>query len=380
MIVGDGADALAALRVERQGLRAELEAVKAEIRSTRLFNSESTGYEREAKEQRARLSAVGLFKHEDQDGRHCPLCESWLETPVPSVAQVTQSLRDISEQLEAVEAENPRLQFRLAALQREENQLEDRLRENEQLIQLPRPRNKILQAQQDNFILQALTIGKISQYLETALRARDGSALTKAVEAARSRVTLLEQEVDAETVRERIEAYLNIIGRYMTDYSADLDLEHKGSQLRLDIKNLTVVADTLDGPVPLQRMGSGENWVGYHVLAHLALHRWFRQKRRPVPAFLILDQPSQAHYPPDRDTDEGSVDGLGDEDKAAVRQLFALVARVAGELAPDLQIIVMDHADRREEWFENATIERWRRGQKLFPRIGLPSNAYARII
>jgi len=45
MIVGDGADALAALRVERQGLRAELEAVKAEIRSTRLFNSESTGYE-----------------------------------------------------------------------------------------------------------------------------------------------------------------------------------------------------------------------------------------------------------------------------------------------------------------------------------------------
>ena len=223
--------------MERQGLRAELEAVKAEIRSTRLFNSESTGYEREAKEQRARLSAVGLFKHEDQDGRHCPLCESWLETPVPSVAQVTQLLRDISEQLEAVEAENPRLQFRLAALQREENQLEDRLRENQQLISSRVRENEILQAQQDNFILQARTIGKISQYLETALRARDGSALTKAVEAARSRVTLLEQEVDAETVRERIEAYLNIIGRYMTDYSADLDLEHKGSQLRLDIKN-----------------------------------------------------------------------------------------------------------------------------------------------
>ena len=55
-------------------------------------------------------------------------------TPVPSVAQVTQSLRDISEQLEAVEAENPRLQLRLASLQREENQLEDRLRENQQLI------------------------------------------------------------------------------------------------------------------------------------------------------------------------------------------------------------------------------------------------------
>lgn len=367
LLVGDGADALAALRTERQGLRSELEAVKAEIRSTRLFNSESTGYEREAKEQRARLSAVGLFRDDGQDGRHCPLCESRLATPVPTVRQVARSLRDINKQLEAVEAENPRVQLRLASLQREDEQIEERLRENQQLITSRVRENEILQAQQDSFILQARTVGKITQYLETSTRTQDGSALARAIEAARSRVALLEQELDVETVRERIETYLNIIGRYMTDYSGDLDLEHKGDQLRLDIKNLTVVADTFDGPVPLQRMGSGENWVGYHVLAHLALHKWFRQKRRPVPAFLMLDQPSQAHYPPERDADEGSLEALGDEDKAAVHKLFALVARVARELAPELQIILMDHADLKEPWFEDAVIERWRRGSKLIP-------------
>lgn len=113
-------------------------------------------------------------------------------------------------------------------------------------------------------------------------------------------------------------------------------------------------------------MGSGENWVGYHVLAHLALHKWLRQKKRPVPAFLILDQPSQAHYPPEEDA-EGSLDGLKDEDKTAVNQLFSLIAKVAEELAPDLQIIVMDHADLREPWFEEAIVERWRRGRKLIP-------------
>jgi hypothetical protein len=32
----------------------------------------------------------------------------------------------------------------------------------------------------------------------------------------------------------------------MTEYSEALELEHRGSQLRLDIRNLTVVADTLD--------------------------------------------------------------------------------------------------------------------------------------
>ncbi|WP_291366393.1 DUF3732 domain-containing protein [Acetobacter sp. UBA5411] len=55
-------------------------------------------------------------------------------------------------------------------------------------------------------------------------------------------------------------------------------------------------------------MTSGENWVGYHVLTHLALHKWFRQKSRPVSGFLILDL------------------SLADEDKTAVKKLFSLIA------------------------------------------------------
>lgn len=156
----------------------------------------------------------------------------------------------------------------------------------------------------------------------------------------------------------------------MTEYSNRLDLEHRGSQLRVDPKGLTVIADTLNGPVPLFRMGSGENWVGYHVLAHLALHKWFRQKKRPVPAFLFLDQPSQAHYPPEKDA-EGSIDALGNEDQAAVLQLFQLASDAAAELAPELQIIVMDHADLKTDWFSDAVVERWRNGLKLIPQAWL---------
>lgn len=184
---------------------------------------------------------------------------------------------------------------------------------------------------------------------------------------ARARVAVLENELDPEAIREKLNAFMNIIGRYMSAYSDALDLEHRGSQLRLDIRNLTVVADTLDGPVSLLRMGSGENWVGYHVLAHLALHKWFRQKNRPVPGFIIFDQPSQAHYPPERDAD-GSLDVLGDEDQTAVLQLFKLISDAAAELAPQLQVIVMDHADLKRDWFQSAVVERWRKGEKLVPQ------------
>jgi hypothetical protein len=51
----------------------------------------------------------------------------------------------------------------------------------------------------------------------------------------------------------------------------------------------------------------------------------------------------------------------------AVLQLFKLIADAAAELAPNLQIIIMDHADLKHDWFQNAVVERWRRGQKLVP-------------
>jgi hypothetical protein len=90
-------------------------------------------------------------------------------------------------------------------------------------------------------------------------------------------------------------------------------------------------------------MGSGENWVAYHLIAHLALHAWFvRRKRRYRDS--CLDQPTQVYYPPERDA-EGRLDVLKDEDRIAVRRMFALIFRVVEELAPELQVIITDHAD-----------------------------------
>lgn len=366
-VVGDGEAALAELRTQRQSLRDEMERLNSEIRSTRVFTSETMGFEREAKEQRARLSTVGLFKAAHVHGtEQCPVCASVLENQVPAAARIAQVLQGLNDELETVQAENPRLQGRLAALQREEEDIQTKLRENQHRINARIQENEIMRVQQDAFILRARVVGKVQQYVETATNRDDNSALKRQHELAAARVVALEAELDMNAVREKLSAFLNIIGREMTDFSKSLKLEHSDSQLRLDIRNLTVVADTIDGPVPLYKMGSGENWVGYHILAHLALHKWFRMKGRPVPGFIIFDQPSQAHYPPARDVD-GSLKVLKDEDQEAVLALFKLVADAASELAPDLQIIVMDHADLTEGWFQSAVVERWRGGEKLIP-------------
>ncbi len=166
--------------------------------------------------------------------------------------------------------------------------------------------------------------------------------------------------VDDDYVRRREEL------RRLTAAARQLNLEHSKFPLRLDLKKLTIVADTNEGPVPMNRMGSGENWVGYHLIAHLALHRWFVQRGRPVPRFLFLDQPSQVYFPPERDVD-GSMSVVSEDDRAAVSRMFRLVFEEVAEIAPELQVVITEHADINEEWYRGAIAERWRGGLKLVP-------------
>jgi hypothetical protein len=112
-------------------------------------------------------------------------------------------------------------------------------------------------------------------------------------------------------------------------------------------------------------MGSAENWVGYHLAAHLALHKWFKEKERPVPRFVIFDQPSQPYYPPDvQDAERAEIT---DADRAAVARMFRLMRDVAEQLG-DFQVIVCDHVNLPDEWFQDAVVDNWRGGVKLVPR------------
>jgi hypothetical protein len=113
-------------------------------------------------------------------------------------------------------------------------------------------------------------------------------------------------------------------------------------------------------------MGSGENWLGCHLIAHLALHHWFVDRDRPVPRFLFLDQPSQVYFPPESEDGESPSD-LTQDDRAAVSRMFKLVFEVIKSLSPNLQIIITEHADINESWFQEAIVEKWRGGLALVP-------------
>ena len=159
----------------------------------------------------------------------------------------------------------------------------------------------------------------------------------------------------------------------MTEWAKVLEFEYStGYLIRLDIKRLTVVVDRNGKPTELSRIGSGENWVSFHILTFLALHKYFHSNHRPVPAFLFIDQPSQVYFPSDN---KKLLVQESDPDRRSVRKLFELIFDTVDSLAPNFQVIITEHAEFQDDRFKQNIVESWEKeGTKLVPDDWMPSD------
>ncbi len=185
----------------------------------------------------------------------------------------------------------------------------------------------------------------------------------------------LQRLLSDDSARERLITRLNGVGRDLTTYAQELGLEHSDKNVRIDLAELTVVAEVDDNPVPLHRIGSAENWIGYHVTSHLALHQSFIRNNRPVPRLPVLDRPSQGHYPSEMDRHTGTTT---DADDLAVRNLFKKMYDFVADNDGKFQLIVVDHADFDETWFRSSIVRNWR-DQRDGPTGLIPAKWIARL-
>ena len=368
--------ALERLHADRRQLTLEYRKVREELDLAQTYAQEQDGYTREVYEQRSRLASIRLFENEEVDHQSCPFCQNTLKVPLPAAAQLNASLRSVSTQLDGVERDRPRLSSLIEQRESRLDELTTLLGENQQQIEHLLEQNKKLSEQMSTDQRRAHTVGRISAFLDSVRSVDRKPDLVRQLEFARAELKQLEDDLSLHDVRERLDSILNLVGTQMSEWASKLTLEYSKFPLRIDLGRLNVVADTPDGPVPMDRMGGGENWVGYHLLAHLALHRWFVQHKRPVPRFLVLDQPTQVYYPPEIDTD-AELQTLLDEDRLAVARMFDLLFDVTELLAPELQVIVLDHADIRDPRFQHAIVERWRNGPKLIPKTWIDTEEEA---
>lgn len=316
-----------------------------------------------------RLTTLDLLPKQNaqSDVSGCPVCGSLLEESDPSAEMLAARLQELREELTSLDAAPESRRKVLTALETEADRLRQELAAIETSVDALNVADQTARGQRDSDAARNYTRGRVEALLGVMATGTGDSLqrLQRTLDAANQRVERLLAELDPDEDREQLHSRLNIIGRTMTELAERLGLEHVEDGVRLDLANLTVVTDTSDGPLPLQRIGSAANWIGYHLATHLALHKYFVENERPVPHLLMIDQPTQAFYPSDAAKNSGAVN---DVDRESVLAMFQVMRDVVNELAPRMQVIVSDHADLvDEEWFQDAIEHYWRGGTKLVP-------------
>jgi hypothetical protein len=354
------------LQKEREILTNKLVHIRDQLDAAKTMIRYKKGYSDEANIQLHRLKSVELFD-QIHDDMICPICHGKLEKSiVPSIPDIKDSIETLDSNIRMVEERSPQMEKVILQLQDQLEGIKTKLNNNRELIESLQDSNQQIAYSNDQNIRRATLLGKINLYLESLPPSEDTSRIKQEIETLKNIINSLETETSFESIQEKLDSILWIIGKDMGKMGETLKLEHSENPLRLNIKHLTLIADTPDGPIPMDRMGGGKNWVGYHLITYFALHRWFVNEDRPVPHFIFLDQPSEVYFPEDSDWENKKSNNI-DEDREAVKRMFKLAFDLVAELNNNSQIIITDHANIKEDWFQKSIIERWRDGKKLVP-------------
>ncbi len=354
---------------ERRRLSDEVIRLRDQLRAAESLAEDRDGFSEEAGAQLLRLRSIDLLDDTGgSDDPLCPLCRSPLREAdlPPTIREIHRSIADLDSQMRGIEERSPMMQGVIDSLSSRVGDLQNQLRENREALDAIQASNARLQAIEDHRARRSHVLGRLGLYLESVPELEDSSSLRREMNVLKEQIRVLEEELSPELVESRVDSIMSILSRDMSRWAQEFRLEHSEHPFRLDPKRLTVVADSTSAPVPMDRMGSGANWVGCHVIAHLALHKWFAGQARPVPRFLFIDQPSQAYFPEDADWQGDSL-AQGGEDREAVARMYRLALSELEASGGTFQIIVTDHANFNEPWFQNCIVERWREGQRLVP-------------
>ena len=369
-------DSLLELNIQLDRARAEYADLYDALVQARSFEFEARRFDQAIGEQADRLKAVEILAVGAPEADSCPLCGSAHAAPQAKVLR--ESLSTLERKLKDVESTKPRLVGRLAELDERVSAARQRVQSIQSRLRAVVGTEEDQLAQRDAIANLARVVGRISLYLESVQEAQPDSSLPVQIEQIRARLAALGDLLDRDAVDEQLRSILNRVGVTMTQLAAELELELK-CPYRLDLANLTVVADDKRAS-PMARMGSASNWLGCHLIALLALHKHFIEHGRPVPGFLIIDQPSQVYFPTmaaykqlDGTKERFALLEQGDTDLRAVRNMFWVLRELVKELSPNLQIIVTEHANLPEDWFQESLVEPvWREGRALIPADWLP--------
>jgi len=300
--------------------------------------------------QEDRLQGVGWFEEKVRDTHECPVCAAVHTEGNPRLAELQTLARELKALSASVHQAPAKLDQELAVLRQELREREGAISKARQKRKYLEDRSSELSAQRQRVRQIYLFVGRVEQALENVTASRNVDELQEKVKTLAQKIAELRRDLDPHMQRERLNAAIDTVSARIADYARLLQLEHAAENVHLNIRELTLQFSPLSGRTDyLWEVGSGQNWVGYHIAGLLALHEIFISlSQNPVPRFLVIDQPSQVYFPeawPSMEQappGQSKIDGSPDID--GVRRIFNTLSHFFDVVAGQFQVIVTEHA------------------------------------
>ena len=368
---------LVTLEREESSIAAELGGLKRRVSEMTRLRDVAGDYLDALKVQRERLGLAEWLRTQATADGVCPVCSGTLAHPSQELEQLCAAIAETEASAahfkpapEAFEKEFQVVRIQVRVVTERLNGIKVRKRALVEKSEQAR-RTVFRGTEIDRFL------GRLEQALATYEEMAPGSDLVNEVAELRERVRLLQTQVAEQDVRQREERALRQVSTFAGRIIPDLDAERKNDAIWLSLSDLALKVTGGDGREDfLFEIGSGANWLSYHIAITLALQQFFiSQGTNPVPGFLVYDQPSQVYFPrrlaaPRAAAAAGGDDPeLADEDMDAVRKVFQVLGAATRAASGKLQVIILDHAgDQVWQGIDGVELtDEWRFGKKLVP-------------
>ncbi|MEJ0029520.1 MAG: DUF3732 domain-containing protein [Bacteroidota bacterium] len=364
------------LQSERR-LQNELGLRKIRLSKLQSLNSSSIGYKDTVVIQQKRLEPISWFKKKLTD-EYCPFCESKNETGQKQIA----ALDAYNEKLEfisnAVNTKDVNLDKEIADIRSEIRHLETELNGNREVL-----RDIVTKSNEEIDRRQSIEetykfVGRLEQAIENVVLTEVDGSLDRQIAELQGQLGTLNKRLMEIRMQNSQDAILKKIALLISHYVGLLDIDRPLDPVELDITNLTLKIFSTESHRAdfLWEVGSGANWMGYHLSTLFALHEHFLSlKSNYVPSFLFIDQPSQVYFPKAMPAVDPNITTFEQfrsqsDDLTQTRKIFSSAADCLKRTKSQLQIIIVEHAPEIT-WQgieEIHLVEEWREENALIPK------------
>lgn len=374
--IEDSANEIIGLRKEESDISLNLSMCKSRFTEMTHLMESVQDYRQSLTIQMERLHISGWLKSLSKEESICPFCKNVNEHPINQVEKFYNALQG----LERDAGESNRIP---ASFEREYEMVKTEMTILTEKLEAVQKRIKIQSgilnsSKSEKYTLENISrfIGQVQYAVETFESIGSDSQLISEIEVLRAKLKKLKALVDEKAIYVKITNSLRTIEKYTMKLIEYLDSEWPDAPIEIDYKNLTISILRSNGRKDyLWEIGSGSNWLCYHISVILAFQLFFINDliHSPVPNFTVFDQPSQVYFPRKLSSKESEAEidpHLDDEDKIAVTKIFNTMSKAIKLAKKPLQVIVLEHADENI-WGEVENVYKvaeWRgEGKKLIP-------------